>query len=123
VPPLILVVEDDPTTQGITRRMLQMAGYTVLTADTAIDALQRLKDGPVPDLAVLDMRLPDLPGSKLALRIHAEHPRIPILFVSGWVGEAVNLDQLAALRWEFLQKPFTRESLLPIVERLLGAGI
>jgi hypothetical protein len=35
----------------------------------------------------------------------------------------VNLDQLAALRWEFLQKPFTRESLLPIVERLLGAGI
>jgi CheY-like chemotaxis protein len=71
VPPLILVVEDDPTIQGITRRMLQMAGYTVLTADTAIDALQRLKDGPVPDLAVLDMRLPDLPGSKLALRIHA----------------------------------------------------
>jgi CheY-like chemotaxis protein len=102
--------------------MLQLAGYTVLTADTAIDALQRLKDGPAPDLAVLDMRLPDLPGSKLTLRIHAEHPRIPILFVSGWVGEAVNLDQLATLRWEFLLKPFTRESLLPLVERLLGAG-
>jgi CheY-like chemotaxis protein len=121
VPPLILVVDDDPMVQGVTRRMLQLAGYSVLTADTAIDALTYLKQGQPPDLAVLDIRLPDLPGTKLALRIHEQQPRIPVLFVSGWPGEQIDPEQLAALRWEFLQKPFSQKALLPAVERLLNA--
>lgn len=100
--------------------MLQLAGYVCLTADTAIDALKHLKNDPLPELAILDLRIPDLPGTKLALRIHAQFPHLPVLFVAGWAAEAVNPDQLGALRWEFLQKPYTRESLLPVVERLLG---
>jgi two-component system cell cycle sensor histidine kinase/response regulator CckA len=108
--------------QGVTRRMLQLAGYDCLVADTAIDALRYLKSGPVPDLALLDVRLPDLSGDKLALRIHQQHPHIPVLFVSGWPGESVNPDRLAALRWEFLQKPISKEVLLPAVERLLAGG-
>lgn len=118
--PLILVVDDDPTAQGVTRRTLQLAGYVTLTADTSIDALTYLKNGHVPDLAILDIRLGDLPGIKLALRIHAQHPRMPILFVSGWVQEAVGLNDLAKIRWEYLQKPLTQETLLPAVERLLA---
>lgn len=119
---MILVVDDDPTIQGVTRRMLQVAGYDCLTADTAIDALTYLKSGRVPDLAILDVRLQDLPGTRLAMRIHEQHPHIPILFVSGRTGDAVDPEQLAALRWEFLQKPYTRETLLPAVERLLLGG-
>ena len=117
--PLILVVDDDPMVQGVTRRMLQLAGYDCLTADTAIDALTHLKHGRIPELAILDVRLPDLPGTKLALRIHQAHPRMPVLFMSGWTGETIDPDHLAALRWEFLQKPFTKDTLLPLVERLL----
>jgi DNA-binding response OmpR family regulator len=100
--------------------MLQLAGYTCLTADTAIDALTYLKDGPVPDLVILDIRLQDLPGIKLALRVHAQYPQIPILFVSGWAGEAV--DKLAGLRWGLLVKPYALGTLLPAVERLLPGG-
>jgi two-component system, cell cycle sensor histidine kinase and response regulator CckA len=119
MPRLILLVDDDPLVQGEARRMLQLAGYTCLTADTAIDALTYLKNGPVPDLVILDIRLQDLPGIKLALRIHAQYPQIPILFVSGWAGEAVNPHELVGLRWGSLQKPYTPETLLPAVERLL----
>lgn len=120
MPPLILLVDDDPLVQGDARRMLQLAGYTCVTADTAIDALTHLKNGPVPDLVILDIRVHDLPGIKLALRIHAQHPRIPILLVSGWADEAVNQSKLGGLRWEALQKPYTAETLLPAVERLLS---
>jgi two-component system cell cycle sensor histidine kinase/response regulator CckA len=119
MPRLILLVDDDPLVQGEARRMLQLAGYTCLTADTAIDALTYLKNGPVPDLVILDIRLQDLPGIKLALRIHAQYPQIPILFVSGWAGEAVDPDKLAGLRWGVLVKPYAAETLLPAVERLL----
>jgi two-component system, cell cycle sensor histidine kinase and response regulator CckA len=94
-----------------------------MTADTAADALTHLKNGQVPDLAVLDIRLPDLSGTKLALRIHEQHPHLPILFVSGWPGERIDPDQLATLRWDFLQKPFTQERLLPAVERLLAPAM
>ena len=59
---------------------------------------------------------------KVALRIHAQHPQVPILFVFGWVDEAVNQDKLAGLRWGSLQKPYTPETLLPAVERLLVRG-
>ena len=122
VPPLILVVDDDHLVQGDTRRLLQVAGYDCLTADTAIDALRHLKKGRIPDLALLETRLPDLAGTQLARRIHAEHPRVPVVFMSRRPGEAINPDQLAGLRWEFLPKPFTRETLLQVVERLLGLG-
>ena len=118
MPRLILLVDDDPVSQGAARRMLQLAGYTCLTADTAIDALTYLKNGPVPDLVILDIRLQDLPGIKLALRIHAQYPQIPILFVSGGAGKAVDPDKLAGLRWGFLVKPYAPETLLPAVERL-----
>lgn len=119
MPRLILLVDDDPLAQGDARRMLQLAGYTCVTADTAIDALTCVKNGPVPDLVILDIRIHDLPGIKLALRIHAQHPRLPMLLVSGRADEAVNQDKPAGLRWGSLQKPYTPETLLPAVERLL----
>ncbi len=121
MPRFILLVDDDPPAQGVARRMLQLAGYTCVGVDTAIDALKNLKNDPVPDLVILDIRLRDLPGVKLALRIHAQHPQIPVLFVSG-AEETVNTDTLVDLRWGSLQKPYAQETLLPAVESLLSGG-
>ena len=121
MPPLILIVDDDPRAQGDTRRILQLGGYATLTADTSIDALTYLKTGQVPDLVIIDLRLADLPGVRLASRIHSQDPRIPILFVSGWAQEAAVLGAQSDLRWEYLQKPYTSEALLLVVDRLLGA--
>ena len=122
MPPIILIADDDPLAQGAARRMLQLAGYTCITADTAIDALTHLKTGTVADLVILDIRIHDLPGLKLALRIHAQYPRLPILLVAGRAEEAVGQDELVGLRREFLPKPYAAETLLPAVERLLAGG-
>jgi two-component system cell cycle sensor histidine kinase/response regulator CckA len=68
-------------------------------------------EGAVPDLLVLDIRLPDLSGPYLAIRIHQRHPDLPVLFVSGWA-ESLNLaSKLEALHWGFLQKPLTGDAL------------
>jgi len=84
MPPLILVVEDEPSLLRATCRMLKYEGHTCLPAHDAGQTLDLLGSGQIPDLMIMDVRLPGLSGPELALRIHASHPRIPVLFVSGW---------------------------------------
>jgi DNA-binding response OmpR family regulator len=82
--------------------------------------LEVLSGGTIPDLMVMDIRLPDMPGPEVALRIHERHPHIPVLFVSGWTEGLADAELLASLRWDFLPKPFTGEELINRVRRLLG---
>src|SRR5262245_47958666 len=90
VSPLILVVEDEPGVQRATCRMLELEGYACLPAQDAEQALELLETSQIPDLMVIDVRLPGLSGPELALRVHTRYPRIPVLFVSGWVDGLAN---------------------------------
>jgi DNA-binding response OmpR family regulator len=99
--------------------MLKFEGYTCLPAHDAGQALDLLGSGQIPDLMIIDVRLPGLSGPELALRIHASHPRIPVLFVSGWVSGLVDPDRLSPLRWDFLPKPFMADVLVDRMQRLL----
>jgi two-component system OmpR family response regulator len=119
VPPLILVVDDDPVVQEIACRFLQEAGFATVAADTAQRALDLLEHG-VPDLLVIDIRLPDLPGPELALRIHLRYPRVPVLFISAWPDAQATVSELDPVLWQFVQKPFSGESLARAARALLG---
>ncbi len=119
--PLILVVEDEPPVRRVTCAHLERAGFRCLDAETADRAQRILAAGTVPDLMVLDVRLPDVPGPAFALQVHRHHPAIPVLFVSGWIDGLADSTTLAPLRWGFLQKPFSGEALIGGVKRLLAA--
>jgi two-component system, cell cycle sensor histidine kinase and response regulator CckA len=119
VPPLILVVDDEPSVQAIACRFLQEAGFTTMAVDSAHAALELLEHG-VPDLLVIDVLLPDLPGPELALRIHLRYPRVPVLFISGWPDAQATVSHLDPLHWLFVQKPFSGESLARAARVLLG---
>ena len=62
VPTLILVVEDEPTVQRATCRMLELEGYSCLPAYDGGQALEVLGSGQIPDLMVIDVRLPGMSG-------------------------------------------------------------
>jgi two-component system, cell cycle sensor histidine kinase and response regulator CckA len=82
--------------------------------------LEALGAGQIPDLMVIDVRLPGMSGPELALRIHTRYPRIPVLFVSGWVnGLAAAL--LDRMQWAFLAKPYSPDALLTAARRMLGS--
>jgi len=117
--PLILVVENEPSVLHITRRHLEEAGLESVTAESAAHAMKVLDSGRIPDLLILDIRLPGVSGPALALQIHRQHPAIPVLFISGWVHSLRNPDQLAGLQWEFLPKPYEGDALVGAVRRLL----
>ena len=122
VSPVILVVEDEPTVQRATCRMLELEGYACLPAYDGSQALELLGSGQIPDLMVIDVRLPGMSGPELALRIHTRYPRIPVLFVSGWVDGLADSALLERMQWAFLAKPYSPETLVSTARRMLGAS-
>jgi DNA-binding NtrC family response regulator len=120
MPPLVLVVDDEPHVRLVTSRYLEEAGFECIQAGTADEALAWLDRGRIPDVAVLDIRLPDQSGPELALHIHARFPRIPVLFISAWPEAHSKPEELEHLRWLFVRKPFMGDTLREAVRRLLA---
>ena len=81
------------------------AGNALCVA-SATEAIQFVQGGVRPDLLIIDIRLPDIYGPVLALRLHALELHAPVLFISGWMDGIAVAEKLTALRWSFLQKPF-----------------
>ncbi len=82
--PVVLVVDDAPSSLGLLCDSLEGAGYTVLVATDGESALERLQL-VVPDAILLDGMMPGLSGFETCRRIKAEpaHAHIPVLFMTG----------------------------------------
>jgi PAS domain S-box-containing protein len=107
----ILLAEDEDSVRRLARRILEEAGYIVLEAREATEALTISEGwhGPI-DLLVTDVVMPELNGRELAERLSVLRPGIQILYISGYTDHDV-LDGIVGPGNNFLQKPFTPESL------------
>ena len=108
----VLLVEDEPVVRAFASRCLRQLGYAVLEAaggDEALDLVAR--PGTDVDLLVTDVSMPGMPGTELAHRIQAAHPRLPVLFVSGYADSTLVGEGWMDDASGFLPKPYTRESL------------
>jgi two-component system cell cycle sensor histidine kinase/response regulator CckA len=116
----ILVVEDEESVRALARKILERNGYTVLEAGHAEEALLTCARhaGPI-HLVVTDVVMPGVSGRELAERLLALHSDMRVLFVSGYIKDAiVERDRFDPGR-AFLQKPFTREGLARKVREIL----
>ena len=116
--PRILVVEDDPTLRGVIRLVLEKHGYLVDEAPHGTAALELLA-GDMPDVAVVDSRMPLMNGGELIARMRADArtAAIPVVLLSGFGEEAGGAQAADAV----LSKPFEPQHLLDTV-RSLAAG-
>jgi PAS domain S-box-containing protein len=112
----VLVVEDQPQVRRALAHLLERAGYHVIIAENAEDALEIVskRDGCI-DLLVSDVIMPGVSGIELSRRLLATYPRLAVLLVSGFAG--TELSDLAELGDDvaFLQKPFDAVSLASAV--------
>jgi two-component system, cell cycle sensor histidine kinase and response regulator CckA len=113
------VVEDDAAIRGGIQRILERAGYTVLTASTPIDAIQLAADHELPiRLLVTDFGLHAVTGRQLAEVLLRDRPGLRVLYASGHpVGKV--LPHGLPPGTAFLQKPFSMSALLHHVRELL----
>src|SRR3954467_13522154 len=109
----LLLVEDDPVVRAFLADNLTADGYDVLLAETVADAL-RLLEYKRPDLAVVDLMLPDGSGLELIARVRAAggvasrlDPTLPLVIVSGRAGELDRLRGFERGADDFVAKPFS----------------
>ena len=120
----VLLVEDEETVRRIAERVLTRGGYDVLTAGEGAEAmaLSRQHSGMIQVL-VTDLVMPRMNGSDLARRLMAERPGIRVLFISGYDRDAARTAGPLEPGTDFIEKPFSPETLLERVARLLEQSV
>ena len=120
MPLRILVVDDEAINLKLVSRLLEMEGYEVITAQSG-DASLRLIEQTPPDMALLDVMMPDMDGYELCRRLR-QNPRtagIPIVMLTAMVDENERLKGIEAGADDCLPKPFDVEMLRTLLARLL----
>jgi len=107
----VLVAEDEPAVLRRIQGLLQEEGYTVLLAEDGESALAYAAGQGAIDLLITDVVLPRGDGRELADELRSRHPRLKVLFISGYIGSAsVRVAELGP-DTSFLAKPFSSETL------------
>ncbi len=115
----ILVVEDEPDFQKLIRHILEQEGYETFMASNGAQGLKVLKER-VPDMILLDIRLPDMDGYEICriIRSNPRHGRVPIIMVT-IESEVKNIVRgLKIGADDYIIKPFVPEELLARVKGL-----
>jgi two-component system response regulator HydG len=118
-PPHILVVDDEPDICELMRHLLEGEGYTVTTAATAHDALERIISQTY-ELMLTDVTMPEMDGIALCQKVAGVRPGLPIVLLTGRSDiETVTRALRVGVR-DFLTKPLDSGALLGAVTRLVG---
>jgi PAS domain S-box-containing protein len=116
----VLLVEDEDGVRALTRRILEGCGYPVLEGRDGAEALRVAGQyqGPI-HLLVTDVVLPRMGGREVAERLAGIHPKIRVLFLSGYTDDAVVRHGILEAEVAFLQKPFSPASFATKVREVL----
>lgn len=117
----VLVIDDEPQVARIVERILVKAGFeTVVTqdAETAFAALE--SETQDFDAVVTDLNLPGVGGRSIVEWLNQNRPSMGIVVMSGYSQESAEIDQFMKPGTEFVQKPFSRDSLVEALQRALG---
>jgi signal transduction histidine kinase len=119
----VLVVEDEPSVRRLAVGALEHQGFLVESAGDGREALALLEAsaGP-PDLVITDLVLPHLSGRAVRKAVADRYPGVPVLYVSGYPGDAIEGRGWLEDGVPFLQKPFTPRELVRRTRELLESA-
>lgn len=119
----VLVVEDEEDVRKLIARILEPLA-TVEVASNGAEALVRLQAGPVPDLVVTDLMMPEVDGLTLSKKMKATPAlaRVPILMLTAKSGSRDMVAGINAGARFYLTKPFKHDELVSKVKKALGIG-
>ncbi|MBF0400310.1 MAG: response regulator [Magnetococcales bacterium] len=121
----IVIVDDEPLLLNLLRRILQEAGYNVVVAATAADALERIRQRE-PELLICDVFMQNMDGLELIQNAKRLCVGQKIIAMSGG---SLSVTPAVVREWSlllgvigFLKKPFSKQDVLMEVERVIGAA-
>ena len=116
----ILVVEDETKIRDLLRSYLEREGFHVLTTASGAEAMTMAAGGS-PDLIVLDLRLPDVPGEEVAREVRRSSA-VPILMLTAKSSEADRILGLEVGADDYVTKPFSPRELVLRIRAILRRG-
>jgi two-component system, cell cycle sensor histidine kinase and response regulator CckA len=118
----ILLVEDEEIVRNLNRQMLEDYGYKVFEATNGYEALSLMDklDSKI-DLLLTDVVMPKMGGRELAEKLTEAHPEIKTLYMSGYTDDSIIRHGISAFSTNFIQKPFTQDTLVFKVREVLEA--
>ena len=113
----ILYVEDETFVREVTAEVLRAAGFQVLVANNAAEAIEMFERWrPDVDLLLTDVIMPGETGQMLAARLWRMDPQLNVLYTTGY---AEQMGMRSSAREECLAKPFSTDALLERVSRMV----
>ena len=116
----VLVVEDERKLRDFIRSYLERAGFTVLSTGSGAEAVIMAAEA-APDLVVLDLGLPDVPGETVATELRAMSA-IPIVMLTAKAAEEDRVRGLELGADDYVTKPFSPRELVLRVQAILRRG-
>ena len=116
----ILIVEDEKKISEIVKAYLEKEGFRVSLAETGNEALKALKESP--DLVILDLMLPDIPGEELC-KIIRENSDVPVIMLTAKSGEEDRVKGLGIGADDYVVKPFSPRELVARVKAHLRRAV
>lgn len=119
ISPVIHVVDDDPLFRNAVARLLQAGGYQVATYESGVQFLAN-----PPNMAagcvLLDMRMPELDGLELQVRLNEIASVLPIVFLTGHGSVPTSVQAMKAGAEDVLTKPVSKSTLFDTIARALA---
>ena len=115
----ILIVDDDEAVLKSIGDYLALKGYDVDTAKTGAEAIEKSKKNFF-NLAILDIRLPDMDGTELLTKIHDTEPKIIKVMLTGYPNSENAIDSVNRGADAYLVKPAPLEKVLKLIEQKLA---
>jgi nitrogen regulation protein NR(I) len=117
----ILIVDDDPQLRQSFEKLLSQEGHEVWTAPSGEAALNLVRDR-LPDLVIMDVRMPGMSGLEAFRALHALEPRLPVIIMTayGTTETAIEATKLGA--FDYVLKPFDIPDILVLINQALEAG-
>ena len=117
-PASILLVEDDAQVRELIKKLLISDGYDVQVASDGIDALMLIAREKF-DLVISDIRMPNLDGLQLLEQMNGKKIDIPVVFVTGYHSEEIEIKSRELGAVEYIKKPINKQQLSNTIRQLL----
>jgi len=120
-PATILFVDDDKILLDLMRRLLTFGGHKPLTVSSGAAAERLVQErGAEIDLAILDLKMPEMNGLELMERLRASQPRLKVLLVTGYSPQAIS-ERYGIPDSQILRKPFDMAAVLSKIREVLDS--
>lgn len=118
-PPLIFIVDDDPSVCRALKRLLSSWGMRAQTFASGREFLSALSRSQGADCSVIDVQMPEMTGLEVQERLKLARLEIPVIFITAHEEEGVEAHALKAGAVGFLRKPFSDEVLIGLIRTAL----